>query len=99
MWVNFNNEGRPTYRVAEQGILRWLPTLILKHTALEQAEIERQEREKKLEARMKEIKEKYQFNTEVILKWNKELKEMIEKTGDVNARLTKLAFELGEQKT
>ena len=48
---------------------------------------------------MKVIEEKYQFDTEVILGWNKELEEMIEKTGDVNARLTKLTFELGEQKT
>ena len=48
---------------------------------------------------MKKIEEKYQFDMEVILGWNKELEEMIEKTGDVNVRLTKLTFELGKQRT
>ena len=45
------------------------------------------------------IKEKYQFDTEILLRWNKKLEEVIEKTGDINARLMKLTFKLGEQKT
>ena len=48
---------------------------------------------------MKLIEEKYQFDAETILDWNKELEDMIEKTGDVNARLTRITFELGEQRT
>ena len=47
---------------------------------------------------MKLIEEKYQFDTETILSWNKELEDMINKTGDVNARLTRITFELGEQR-
>ena len=47
---------------------------------------------------MKLIEERYQFDAETILGWNKELEDMINKTGDVNARLTQITFELGEQK-
>ena len=48
---------------------------------------------------MKLIEKRYQFDAETILGWNKELEDMIEKMGDVNARLTRITFELGEQRT